>query len=119
MKHFLKFSIVTMFVFSVASSALAATSDVNIMTPTGIVYGTLRIPDGAKGLIPVALIIAGSGPTDRDGNSPLGVTAAPYRFLAEALAARGIATVRYDKRGIAASAASLPKPASTRRARRS
>ena len=49
---------------------------------------------------PVVLIIPGSGPTDRDGNSPLGITAAPYRLLAEALAAKGVSSVRSDKRGM-------------------
>ena len=52
-----------------------------------------------------ALIIAGSGPTDRDGNSPVGVMGSVYKSLAEGLAERGIATVRYDKRGIAGSRA--------------
>jgi hypothetical protein len=51
------------------------------------------------------LIIPGSGPTDRDGNSPLGVKAAPYRMLAEALAAQGVSTARVDKRGMFGSAA--------------
>ena len=54
---------------------------------------------------PVVLIIPGSGPTDRDGNSPLGVNAAPYRMLAEALAARGVSSARVDKRGMFGSAA--------------
>lgn len=51
----------------------------------------------------VAIIIAGSGPTDRDGNSPVGVTSDSYKILAEDLAKAGIATYRYDKRGIAKS----------------
>ncbi|MBX7540095.1 alpha/beta fold hydrolase [Qipengyuania sp. GH29] len=51
----------------------------------------------------LVLIIPGSGPTDRDGNNPLGVKAAPYRLLAEALAEHGIASVRIDKRGMAGS----------------
>lgn len=56
--------------------------------------------DAGKGT-PVVLIIPGSGPTDRDGNSPMGgVKAAPYRLLAEGLAKRGISTVRTDKRGM-------------------
>jgi len=54
---------------------------------------------------PAVLIVPGSGPTDRDGNSPLGVNAATYRLLAEGLAEREIASVRIDKRGMFASAA--------------
>jgi uncharacterized protein len=68
-------------------------------------HGTLLTPEG--GTRAAALIIAGSGPTDRNGNSPLGVSAASYRLLAEGLAAQGIATVRTDKRGVAASAAAI------------
>lgn len=48
----------------------------------------------------LALIVPGSGPTDRDGNSPLGIRAATYRLLAADLAGRGIASVRIDKRGL-------------------
>ncbi|WP_439476266.1 alpha/beta hydrolase [Brevundimonas sp.] len=66
-------------------------------------HGTLLTPGGPTQA--AALIIAGSGPTDRDGNSPLGVSASSYRLLAEGLAERGVATVRTDKRGIGASAA--------------
>jgi uncharacterized protein len=49
---------------------------------------------------PVVVIIPGSGPTDRNGNNPLGVAAAPYRHLAKGLADRGFGTVRIDKRGM-------------------
>ncbi len=65
--------------------------------------GTLTVPARAAGPVPVALIIAGSGPTDRDGNSALGLRTDFYRKLAWALAERGIASVRYDKRGVGAS----------------
>lgn len=76
--------------------------------------GTLLAPAAnAPGAEPV-LILAGSGPTDRDGNSPLGISAAPYRLIAEGLAARGIASLRVDKRGIAASAAAMPSEADLR-----
>jgi len=64
-------------------------------------HGTLLAPSETRA---AALIIAGSGPTDRDGNSPMGVTASSYRLLAEGLAAHGVATVRTDKRGVGASA---------------
>ncbi len=52
----------------------------------------------------IAIIIAGSGPTDRNGNSGLGVTCNSYKMLAEELAKNNIASFRYDKRGIAKSA---------------
>jgi uncharacterized protein len=47
---------------------------------------------------PVALLIAGSGSTDHDGNGPQ-VKPATLKKLSDALVARGIATLRYDKRG--------------------
>jgi pimeloyl-ACP methyl ester carboxylesterase len=73
---------------------------ITLETPTGMLYGTLELPQSRKST-PVVLIIAGSGPTDRDGNSPL--LKGPnnsVKLLAEGLAAQGIASVRYDKRGI-------------------
>ena len=50
--------------------------------------------------MPVVLIIAGSGPTDRDGNSTMGVRANTYKMIADSLKASGIACLRYDKRSI-------------------
>jgi len=76
-----------------------------LQTHVGVVNGTLLLPAAAPGQRPaVALLIAGSGPTDRDGNSRL-IPGGPasLRLLAESLARCGIATLRYDKRGIAAS----------------
>lgn len=74
--------------------------------PQGPLKGTLMLYDKAGA--PVVLIIPGSGPTNRDGNSPLGIRAAPYRLLAEGLAARGIATLRIDKRGMYESKQAIP-----------
>src|SRR5688572_17232155 len=73
---------------------------ITLETPTAVLYGTLERPQ-PRARVPVVLIIAGSGPTDRDGNSPLlpGKNNS-LKLLAEALAARGIASVRYDKRGV-------------------
>jgi len=81
---------------------------VSVSIPSGKLAGTLMLPDGA-GPFPVALIIAGSGPTDRNGNSPPLVTVSAYQKLAQGLAARGIATLRYDKRSIGASAVTQPE----------
>src|SRR6476660_9692973 len=47
---------------------------------------------------PLALLIAGSGSTDRDGNGPQ-IKPATLKKLADQLAARGIASLRFDKRG--------------------
>ena len=60
--------------------------------------GTLAMPKNASGRVPVAVIIAGSGPTDRNGNSMMGIRPNSYAQLAWRLAERGIATLRYDKR---------------------
>src|SRR5215475_14286992 len=47
---------------------------------------------------PVALLIAGSGSTDHDGNGPK-LKPATLKKLSDALVARNIVTLRYDKRG--------------------
>jgi len=63
-------------------------------------FGTLLSKNNEQ---KIALIIAGSGPTDRNGNNPLGVEANSYKMLARALDSQNIASFRYDKRGIAKS----------------
>ncbi len=64
-------------------------------------YGTLLSKNNQQKL---AIIIAGSGPTDRDGNSATGLDGAnTYKLLAQALDSQNIASFRYDKRGIAMS----------------
>jgi acetyl esterase/lipase len=62
-------------------------------------YATLTLPAGAP-KFPAALLLSGSGPTDRDGNTPLifGIIDS-HRHLAHILAARGVASLRYDKIG--------------------
>ncbi len=86
--------------------------DTPVVLPTarGELHGSLRIPM-TPGPHPLVVMIAGSGPTDRDGNSAL----LPGRndslmMLAEALAENGVASLRYDKRGVAGSAsAAIPE----------
>ncbi|WP_163408719.1 alpha/beta hydrolase family protein [Flavobacterium ajazii] len=65
---------------------------------TDQLHGTLTVPDVSK-KCPVALIIAGSGPTDRNGNNPM-MKNNSLKMLAETLAKNGIASLRFDKRGI-------------------
>lgn len=62
------------------------------------VHGTVVKPEGA-GPRPGVVLVAGSGPTDRDWNSPLlPGTNGSGRLLAEALGRAGFASLRYDKR---------------------
>ena len=75
----------------------------------GPLKGTLLKPAGIA-RPPVVVILAGSGPTDRNGDNPLGVKGATYRLLAEGLAAQGVASLRVDKRGMFASAAATTEP---------
>ncbi|HEU5348258.1 MAG TPA: alpha/beta hydrolase, partial [Ktedonobacterales bacterium] len=73
-------------------------SDVSWRMEATTVDGTLVRPTGA-GLFPGVVMVAGSGPTDRDWNSPLlPGTNGSARLIAEALAQAGFASLRYDKR---------------------
>ena len=73
-------------------------SEVSWQLDATTVYGTLVRPSG-QGLFPAVVMVAGSGPTDRDWNSPLIPGAnGSARLVAEALAERGFASLRYDKR---------------------
>ena len=67
-------------------------------------YGTFVSPSG-PGPFPAAVMVAGSGPTDRDWNTPLlPGTNGSARLLADAFARVGIASLRYDKRASGAHA---------------
>ena len=95
-----------------AGVAQAAAPDVvqrpvTLTTDSGQLFGTLLLPKSSKP-VPVVLIIAGSGPTDRDGNNPEGGRNDNLKRLAVVLAQHNIASVRYDKRGVAASKAATP-----------
>ncbi len=79
---------------------------VTVQVPEGRLHGTLLLPKSAEP-IPVALLIAGSGPTDRNGNSPMAHNDSLKR-LARSLAKHGIASLRYDKRGVGQSLAVAP-----------
>lgn len=64
-------------------------------------YGTLLSKNNQQ---KIAIIVAGSGPTDRNGNSTIAPPTNEYEMLAHSLDSQNIATFRYDKRGIAKSA---------------
>jgi uncharacterized protein len=89
------------------AAASIVSSPIEARGPAGALAGTFV--DAGKGS-PVIVIIPGSGPTDRDGNSPMGITAASYRLLAEGLVARGVSSVRIDKRGMFGSKAAIANP---------
>jgi pimeloyl-ACP methyl ester carboxylesterase len=93
-----------LFASAAAAQNAPVGSEIAIGAEGNQLKGTLLLPGrAARGAEPV-LMLAGSGATDRDGNN-IQVRARPYRLLADALAARGIATLRVDKRGIGGSAA--------------
>jgi pimeloyl-ACP methyl ester carboxylesterase len=80
------------------SSSAITNSAIELKTATGTLFGTLDLPT-TDGPWPIAVIIAGSGPTDRDGNQAAFKNNS-LKFLGQALAAHGIAALRYDKRGV-------------------
>lgn len=96
-------------IFTVAMLSDPVATPVVLPSEPAPLHGTLLAPHGQTRA--AALIIAGSGATDRDGNTPPGIVSATYRLLAEGLANNGIATVRTDKRGVGQSAAALTSEA--------
>jgi pimeloyl-ACP methyl ester carboxylesterase len=95
---------VVVWMLALPAHAVAVEQAVTLAVRGGVLHGTLALP-AVDGKVPVVLLHAGSGPTDRDGNS----AALPgrndsLRLLADALVHAGIASVRYDKRGVGASA---------------
>ncbi|WP_438018820.1 alpha/beta fold hydrolase [Sorangium sp. So ce315] len=87
----------------------AASVDVTVENAYGALKGTLEVPAGC-GPFPAVVIIAGSGPTDRNGNqAAAGLVTDSYKLLAEGLRDRGIASIRYDKAGIGGSVSAAPR----------
>ncbi len=92
-----------LFCLIAAQLPAAVSTDVTLDVSPGHLGATLLHPDG-EGPWPVVLILAGSGPTDRNGNTALvpGKNNS-LRQLAEGLARQGVASLRTDKRGVAGS----------------
>jgi len=81
-------------------------SSYKLETATGTIDGTLEV--SALQRSPVVLIVAGSGPTDRNGNQlAVGLHDDAYGLMAADLEQRNVASLRYDKRGVGASAAAM------------
>ena len=91
---------ITLTPYEAPEEAEVTYEEVNIPVTGGQLKVALQMPTGeASGPVPVAIIIAGSGPTTKDGNTVLGDNNS-LKMLAEDLAAQGIASIRYDKRGV-------------------
>ncbi|SCY89412.1 MULTISPECIES: alpha/beta hydrolase [unclassified Pseudomonas] len=93
--------------FSCLAQATVLQRPISLDTGSGELFGSLLLPKSDTP-VPVVLIISGSGPTDRDGNNPEGGRNDSLKRLAWVLARHNIASVRYDKRGVAASLAATP-----------
>ena len=81
------------------SEVAATSSDVSFAVDGTKTYGTLEIPAHRNGQhLAAALLLAGSGPTDRDGNQPSqNITPQTLKLVAGVLAQQGIMTLRFDK----------------------
>jgi hypothetical protein len=101
------------FLLMMALPAMAVPVEKNLMldSGSGMLAGTLLTPDNPKAAI---LMLAGSGPTDRNGNALPALHSDTYRLLAEGLAAHGVTTLRVDKRGVGQSAAAMAAEADLR-----
>lgn len=91
-----------LFLSGCSSAGGIVEEDYDLTVEGGSIYGTLTLPEG-EGPFKVAIIHPGSGPTDRDGNSAIAGSNNGLRMIAQELANNGIASIRYDKRGIAES----------------
>jgi fermentation-respiration switch protein FrsA (DUF1100 family) len=111
MKYCLMLRILVLSLLCLASPLTLAqtiqTYPAQLDTGSGVLHGSLMLPHSTQP-VPLALIIPGSGPTDRNGNNPQGGHNDAYKRLAQGLARSGIASLRYDKRGVAASLAAEP-----------
>lgn len=107
MKHIILTFVSLLFTTGICAQLLVKEEPVVLKTTTGEIFGTLKIPY-SKVPVPVAIIIAGSGPTDRNGNQA-SMKSDTYKMLSDGLYYKGIATLSFDKRGIGESKSSLQK----------
>ena len=86
---------------SLSLTVSAQQREVVVECEWGNISATIDMPDAGSDT--AVLIVAGSGPTDRNGNSGAGLNTYSYKMLGETLAHSGYAVMRYDKRGIGGS----------------
>ena len=105
-----------LFLFALIGVALPASASdafvektIDVNGPSGILTGYYRRPAMVNSS-PVVIIVPGSGLIDHNGNSPLGINASSYSYLAAGLAEAGLASIRIDKRGMFASASASVDP---------
>lgn len=91
---------------SAICSVVAQEREVTITCDWGDISATLSTP--IEGSDTAVLIVAGSGPTDRNGNSGQGLNSYAYKMLADELVKGGVAILRYDKRAIGRSTLNDP-----------
>jgi hypothetical protein len=84
---------------STASGDAGTVRELSFRSGPDTLPATLLSPDHAGGEVPGALIISGSGPTDRDGNDRQFPHLDTNRNFARALRGDGVASLRYDKLG--------------------
>lgn len=82
-----------------SQSVMAQEDTIRLPLSHGVLEGSLREAGEPAVGRPLVIFIAGSGPTDRNGNQPQG-GAATLKLLADSLEQRGVSTFRYDKRNI-------------------
>ncbi|MFC7356949.1 alpha/beta hydrolase [Jejudonia soesokkakensis] len=95
MKNLLTFLLVTIPLVCFSQDKSYTSEEIKV---SKYVDGTLLVPINAE-KPKLVIILAGSGPTDRNGNSMM-AKSNTLKLLAEGLSAQGIATFRYDKRSV-------------------
>ena len=91
------------------SKVAFSSREVKFDVPDLTLEGTFELPIGTTGKVPAILLIPGSGPTDRNGNSGFVITTDLLKQIAEELAKNGIASLRFDKRAIRHYSSKWPK----------
>lgn len=91
------FQIVLLFISAFSYSQESKTTSQEIEV-NSLIKGTLFSPEKVTNKTKLVILIAGSGPTNRSGNSTIGGVNNSLKYLAEGLAQNGIAVFSYDKR---------------------